>query len=705
MALDERFVTSVNLEPYFVDKSTGLPLANGTVEFWQDDDRGTPKLVYQLSGSPPNYTYTALPNPLTLSAVGTFQNAGGDNIAVYYFPYDGDPDSSNGNVELYYIVVKDENGVLQFTREAWPNLSDANSPINNDGGNTSNEISNSQFVDVLFDPSATLQISFNGASTTTVNIAPDWRLEIVHTGNGTVDIIRNSIIGQSRLPNNPPYTITFIAGVNITSLRIIQRLDHNPDIFAPTVNGVAGYISGSLLLKPASSAEMIYSPSVGTDQVILNVANATADYVQYDNTIQLDLADNTDNSNVGYVDIIIALAISGETTLGNIQIVGLDSNQQDVGYIQNTVSRQEDFLFHYYNPILQYKETPSYLIGWDFPLNPAQPLGDTVAASAIGANKSKYVWDQTIVFQSTDSGVGVTRATSGALVTTAAATTQMALIQYLPQIEARKILNDSCSVNISALTSVVAGVQCRVSLWYTTDANLPNIAAGTNDSIVLSLDATGIVTPAAGNWTQVTRNNLGDSPSFTIATSSTTNFNDYSFSGFNINGIAGASTATFFAIVISTSSVTMGETISWNSISLVPGDIPCRPAPQTMSQVLLDCKRYYNKSFLTGIVPATQIVDGMYSMPQTAGASLVSFGPVVFFAVEMRDTPNVVLYNPVSNNAQIRNTGGAPGDWSLSAASNIDATGFDTTGVTNGGSSIGNTASVQWTADARLGIV
>ena len=57
MALDERYITDTTLEPLFVDKLTGLPLAGGLVYFWQDDQRNTPKPVYQLSGAPPT-TYT-----------------------------------------------------------------------------------------------------------------------------------------------------------------------------------------------------------------------------------------------------------------------------------------------------------------------------------------------------------------------------------------------------------------------------------------------------------------------------------------------------------------------------------------------------------------------------------------------------------------------------------------------------------------------
>jgi len=116
MALDAQYILSPSLEMLFRDKTTGDPLAAGTVEFYIDSNRTTPKNVYKLSGTEPNYTYTALSNPVTLSSVGTFQDGSGNDIIPYLFPYD-----ANGDVELYYVVIKDSSGTVQFTREAWPN--------------------------------------------------------------------------------------------------------------------------------------------------------------------------------------------------------------------------------------------------------------------------------------------------------------------------------------------------------------------------------------------------------------------------------------------------------------------------------------------------------------------------------------------------------------------------------------------------------
>lgn len=138
MGLDLRYQLAPSLEMYFVDKDTGLPLTNGQVYFYEDNARTIPKPVYQISGAPPNYSYTVLPNPCILSSVGTFQDDSGNDILPYYFPFDED-----GNIQLYYIEVYDQNGVLQFTREGFPNFGAEDILASND---ITNFVANGQFL-------------------------------------------------------------------------------------------------------------------------------------------------------------------------------------------------------------------------------------------------------------------------------------------------------------------------------------------------------------------------------------------------------------------------------------------------------------------------------------------------------------------------------------------------------------------------------
>lgn len=147
MGLDSRFIIASDLQSLFRDKDTGLPLRNGKIYFWEDESRTTPKDVYKLSGSPPNYSYVSLGAVINLTASGTVSDNGNNDIILYYFPYEGAPDDSDGNPELYFVQVYSEggtvSGVLQFTREGWPNFT-------GDGDSTqtdfTNYVPNGQFL-------------------------------------------------------------------------------------------------------------------------------------------------------------------------------------------------------------------------------------------------------------------------------------------------------------------------------------------------------------------------------------------------------------------------------------------------------------------------------------------------------------------------------------------------------------------------------
>lgn len=145
MSLDPRLIVAPSLQMVFRDKDTGLPLRAGEISFFKDQARTVPKYVYKISGSPPGYTYVALPNPLTLSSYGTVVDDTNADILPYWFPYDGTPDpgGSNNTIELYYAEVRNSAGVLQFVRQAWPNLSD-NANIFTDA--IKNFVPNGQFL-------------------------------------------------------------------------------------------------------------------------------------------------------------------------------------------------------------------------------------------------------------------------------------------------------------------------------------------------------------------------------------------------------------------------------------------------------------------------------------------------------------------------------------------------------------------------------
>lgn len=703
MTFFDSLVVSPPIQTYFVDKTTGAPLSAGVVAFYEDENRTVLKPIYQITESPPgNYSYSQLNNPVTLSSVGTFADNNGNDINVFLYPYFGTPfDIEQGIEELYYVTVYSSGLVLQETRSAWPPNSQGG------GGNESgfdesfNQVINSQFVSVLFG-GATIY-SVTGTQSTLV--APGWY--VLTTGTGTFTVTQVPIaLGADVTETNPPYALQ-IASTGVTTISLYQQMDASPLLFAGL--SVSGSVSVASL--GGSTGQLVtvnYVPSSGNmTQLASGVTAASGLFASIEGSKNIPI-DNADAAPGGYVRFMITLQPSVTFQVTSAQMVRVAELASPVEYLQESTPQQINGLFNFYNEPLQYKQIPSYLVGWDFPLNPVQFLGSTVAASAIGANKSKYVWDQTIIFQSADSGVGVTRGTAGELLLTAAAATQMAVIQYLPQTMARKVLNSPACVHLSAKTSAALGVKTTVSLWYTADVSLPVITDATNNSLVLTLDANGKPATLNGTWLEVP--NLNNTQIATIATSSTTNFNDYALSGWDLSGIAGVNTATFFAIVAGTASVAISETIGINSISLQAGDIATRPAPQTQDEVFRECQYYYQKSFNQNVVPAnnTGTTAGVYYDVQSVAGSNAGY-IAVRFTVPMRVTPvsQPITYNPsAGTTGRIFNysTGAVYASTQLSAGS-LSVSGFVLTGTSDAGGGAGNLIGVNWTADARLGII
>lgn len=137
MGLDIRYIPSKMFQESILDKDTGCALAAGVVKFYKDNARTTPKEVFKITGSPPNYTYVSIGTEVTLNAVGAFDDGLGNDIIPYLYPYD-----SSGNLELYYCTVESAGAVAQFTRPGFPNLDDRGVA----GADINNYIPNGQFL-------------------------------------------------------------------------------------------------------------------------------------------------------------------------------------------------------------------------------------------------------------------------------------------------------------------------------------------------------------------------------------------------------------------------------------------------------------------------------------------------------------------------------------------------------------------------------
>lgn len=730
MALSDLYITAVDLEEYFVDKDTGLPLAGGQIQFWVDGARTTPKLVYELTGDPTNsqgggYSYAPLPNPITLSDVGTVQDSNGNNTPIYYYPYD-----SNGQLQLYYIVVVNSLGVVQFTREAWPNVTltqvaGASESI------SANQISNGQFSVMSLPGGLNSQvISFTGVATNLYYIAPGWVLSVGHNGAGTVTVTRTALTGSSGYPTNPNYWLTVTPGANVTSLILYQRFD-SPSVWSQTNNGGDGWISASVALDAGSSLEIKYVPSSGTATSILAASNATIVPNTSAKTVQLPVSNNASTPNTGYVDIQLILPVGQPTTFSSVQIVSMNVNLGNVPYIQDAPERQQVYALNTYLPSLLYKPTKSFLVGWDFPLNPAQ-FGEALNPLPVN-NSSAYAWDQTIVYSSGNNAVKYSRAPSGAFRLSGLVASSVAVIQYISQRQAREILNQSVSVMVAATTDNATPIASTVSLFWTDGTALPNLGAGT--SIVASLNASGNVAtvnnPTAGTWNRISpASGLG--ATFQLGTAAS-GFNYYDFNDFTLGQGAGGTTATFAAIVVGFGNLPVGQNIDINSISLVPGAQATIPAAQSYTEVLNECRHFYWKSYLSSDAPGTVTDTGKYILPANLVWNSITgrdyYYPASFivnFPQPMHAAPVYNFYNPAGTVDTISNvmksgngagadvtlnyatTGGTP-QWTFAVnVNNLAATYIPfQVGLPDTGGTSGSDSSMHFhiVCDARLGLV
>lgn len=236
--LDPRYILMQDLQEYFVDKDTGLPLGGGIVTFYSDVNRTTKKNIYQITGSPPNYNYAPLPNPMTLSSVGTPQDGSGNDIAVYYFPFDAD-----GNPELYYITCVSSGSVSQFTREAWPNFIETGTS----GEAIVNYVPNGQFTVHTNVPPTDTTVAGQITGTVTYLAQGGWTFERPSMSTAT-DIVTFTRFGSyvSIPPANPRYAININttvpnAGDTFKDLRLKFR---NVNTFASDTQYYTLYFNG-----------------------------------------------------------------------------------------------------------------------------------------------------------------------------------------------------------------------------------------------------------------------------------------------------------------------------------------------------------------------------------------------------------------------------------------------------------------------------
>lgn len=517
---------------------------------------------------------------------------------------------------------------------------------------TENQITNSQFSLMHLNGTYTLAAVTNPPE---LEVAPGWFLSLVGTGSVTIE--RIPLNNANANPTNAPYALRINTTGGWTSSPVLrQRLQQNGMLWANK------FVSTSITARIEGASQNITARLDASDGMGLGVlltATLDNDFDEYKGFFELNDSVNADLPPAAYVDFKILLPTTGDVYLTSIQLLASQSGVA-FDYEEDTINRQLDHSFNYFKPLLEAKPLESFLIGWDFRTNPAQ-FGEAVSLGAIGANKSAYVWDQTIVFQSVNNSIASSRAASNGLTLTATGATQPAIIQYLEAEQARQILSGNVSLALKGSCSAASQV-ATVSLWATNDPNLPDVSNGTNNSIVGSLNADGTINTTNGNWTQLDQRNPGN-VQFTLTPDST----EFCYSYFKDNtATPRVSDATYFAIVISFDSLANAQTVTLDWVTLVPGDIPTGPTAKAKEQVIQECQRYYEKSYTSATAVGTDTLVNALVYPQKTtditGGNCYPIG--ASFTINLKNvksslTPNVRLWSKSGtvDNVQLRTVG------------------------------------------------
>lgn len=724
MALDERYIVASDLESFFVNKDSGLPLANGTISFFRDLARNVPKPVFQLSGAPPNYTYTSMGSIITLSSVGTVQNSGGDNEVIYYFPYDDE-----GTLDLYYAVIRDEDGVEQFTREAWPNISAETDPTR-DAIAIPNQLSNPQFSKVFINEGLSTTFTVSAATNQVFEFAPNW--DFVISGTGTVVIERVPIPGNDNVVTSPPYVLDINVSNGITECLLRQRLNVNSGLWASTADESI-FLAGNVVARNeeagTGSIEMFYVESSGGSPVtILSDSFDNSNYVELMGTTAdpIPLSNNTDEGLDGYVDIYLSILPGAHIRLTSIQVVPTLSNSSSniIEYDIQSSNREQAMMGDYFIPRLVEKQIPSIMVGWDFRVNPFQfGVSGTVGTTA------GYICDQTIAARGSSSVTyAISSVTDGLEFTTGGTDNAFYVLQYLSGAQAKKVIGTRLAANVFAYKGAAGDdVTMRVYLFRgSSAASIPALG-----STIGTLSSSGAFTLTAANWTAIPRSGL-DTATATLNTvtvnSDINEGNDYGFSGWEITDSTQIGDTDKIAMVVTFGFISTSTVITLNSISLVPGDLPCRPGEQSLEEVLVSCQSFYESSYppkiVAGTVTSTAVVveqPAAHTAVPTAVGWSTAFG--IIFNTPKRTMPVIQFYAPgtlnasafitmrVYTDATLRATADvATSNWTITAGrTNINVIANNASDLVTGATAVAtrpfSEAFFHYTADARLGIV
>lgn len=540
--------------------------------------------------------------------------------------------------------------------------SGGDTPIDSTAVSSDNQITNPQFSILSFNSPMTLT-GVTLTSNDPIPLAPGW--DLVLSGTGNVTLTQVALTSTQANPTNPPYALHIELSGWTDDPYLRQRFEQNGVLWSTFTE--PRYVSNSVTAKVGGTSETIIGKlydSLDTElSTVLPTQVVSQTYNEFVDHGLMPVATNTDTPPDAYVEYRLFIAKDADIYITSVQLVTSNSDD-DFNYIQDTIERQQDHTFNYYKDPLLFKPIPSMLTGWDFPLNPAQ-FGSSPSPTI--TTTAEYIWDQTIAAcEASTVATARNSVTGGIQATTSGANRAFYYMQYLSGNKVREMILNKLSVNVSGFRTQAGGdVTVRVYLYRAPTAStipLLPLALGTvATSGVFTLTAPVI----ADNWTLIPRGTFPQTQGnlSTVNTADYTTLNDIvdlQFTGWEETSSARIADTDKFAIVVTFQCPETGTVVTINSISLVPGDVATRPAPQTIDEVLRECQYYFEKSYIDPYPLAATSLTSQLVFPiatsdlsgtppgQTTSISLANGFSIRFNTAKKSLTPIVSIYTPTA---------------------------------------------------------
>lgn len=560
-----------------------------------------------------------------------------------------------------------------------------------------NMITNPQFADINF----VSPFTYTG-TTTSIDVAPGWRLDLV--GTGTVVLTQDIFAGISNTTGNPNYALNIQASGTWSTVQLVERFSNNGAIFS------AGAIAVAFTARATGVDQTVsvqYFPSNGTSQPdIFSDQVTVGGYNAYGNAINLPVSTNNNTDGSAYVDIIFNLPAVCNIAFTNIQIVG-QTSPITTGTIaplfqQETYERTVDHEFHVYKNSLLNQPKENLLVGWTFALNPWQFR--SITNSNVATNE--YTADQTIVVQQNyvNSAVGnnisVGRGPAANnyayTVTAITATNKFAIIQYIDSSTIIPYWGQVLSAMVNARDIITAPHTVHPKFKMRLIARNTSIPVISQNEPILSWLPNGEPVFAAG-WIVIPPMLPLNDPEYTLSGSN----QNFVFNKFQLP--AATSDTMYLGVVIYTTTsmdqTAVADVILFNRVSLVPNDFAIDASTETFDESLRKCQAYYEKSYDPFTLPTTPIFVG--STTAFVPTSSIAYGLDRPFKSKKIRLPQFVWQaaSPFATNSITTQFG------NIAATPDVSYSSITSTGIPNLGIPInGFVTGAQWVADSRLGI-